>query len=538
MQNRRDFLKTAVLGSLGVGRSVRAVASLSRRSGFFTVHPFVENHPEAVFIMPTHVGDKMDEPAKRAAGLDFGRSVFVPSDDGGIPTSMSIPVKMNLKTTGAGKFPLEQIIGTVADFHFAEGVFEAMKEVGIPAGRIHLRENPRGDSFEVYGIVDMARRTGIDFRTDFTGTVGDGMVPGRDFFWHDVPDGRWFKRLPQLEPINRPGTWLLNIAKFKAHGMGVTLCSKNLQGMAVRPFCRFCSPADSDMGVPDHIRGDAVGFVRSEYERHLRENRIPRWDRPGPRGGIWQEVWTHRTLDNLSITPCGLNIIEGIYGRDGDAGNRGPHPPARNGGPSVTAGDFMHNMIIFGKNIFRTDIIGHWLAGHEPGNFGYFHIAIERGMSDALDPRKIPVYLWENGSAVLTPLESFKRTPLLTYYLRRDYGGGTEPEFHLVDEPFDYGMVSGIAEAPRPEKPEVFVVYMNRRGDSGSYASIEYRLPVRGRVRLEIADARGGTVDVLVDGRRESGAHMAVWRTTKHPSGTYVCRLRAGGFETSTRLTI
>ena len=89
----------------------------------------------------------------------------------------------------------------------------------------------------------------------------------------------------------------------------------------------------------------------------------------------------------------------------------------------VKAMDFMSNNIIFGKDPFRVDIITHWLAGHEPGNFGLFHIGIERGLSNVLDPNDIPVYLWKNGRAKKVKLDSLKRTPLLTYYLRRNTNG-------------------------------------------------------------------------------------------------------------------
>ena len=98
----------------------------------------------------------------------------------------------------------------------------------------------------------------------------------------------------------------------------------------------------------------------------------------------------------------------------------------------------MSNMVIFGMDPFRIDIITHWLAGHEPGNFGLFHIGIERGLSDVLDPHDIPVYVWKNGSAALVSLESLTRIPLVTYYLQRDYNGQNEPRFHLCNEPFDY----------------------------------------------------------------------------------------------------
>jgi len=98
----------------------------------------------------------------------------------------------------------------------------------------------------------------------------------------------------------------------------------------------------------------------------------------------------------------------------------------------------MTNVLIFGTDPFRVDIIAHWLSGHEPGNFGLFHIARERGLCDTINPMSIPVYHWENGIPVLTPLEDFERTPLVSPYLCQDYDGHDEPKYHLVDEPCYY----------------------------------------------------------------------------------------------------
>ena len=124
----------------------------------------------------------------------------------------------------------------------------------------------------------------------------------------------------------------------------------------------------------------------------------------------------------------------------------------------------MSNVIIFGKDPFRVDIIGKWLGGHEPGNFGLFHCAIDRGMSTALDPKKVPVYIWDNGEATLTPLDELERTPLLTYYLPRTYGGQTESPYHLCDELFDYNSVTGIDKKVKSSKPDAIVLYQNRPG--------------------------------------------------------------------------
>jgi hypothetical protein len=56
----------------------------------------------------------------------------------------------------------------------------------------------------------------------------------------------------------------------------------------------------------------------------------------------------------------------------------------------------MTNIVIFGKNPYLVDNVGHWLGGHEPGNFGLFHIAMERGKLGVINPMKIPVYEWQD----------------------------------------------------------------------------------------------------------------------------------------------
>ena len=52
---------------------------------------------------------------------------------------------------------------------------------------------------------------------------------------------------------------------------------------------------------------------------------IQLWNRPPYGGGLWMEQWVQRMLDSYSITPTGINIVEGIYGRDGDGFDAGPH---------------------------------------------------------------------------------------------------------------------------------------------------------------------------------------------------------------------
>ena len=120
----------------------------------------------------------------------------------------------------------------------------------------------------------------------------------------------------------------------------------------------------------------------------------------------------------------GLNIIEGIYGRDGDGFGVG--------------NDYMTNMVMFSKDRFKLDMIGMWLGGHEPGNVNLFRIAKERGLLDTFNPWEVPVYEWVEGQQpVRRQLTDFQRTPLVTYYL----GHPGEPKYHLVNDAFDYAKI-------------------------------------------------------------------------------------------------
>ena len=310
--------------------------------------------------------------------------------------------------------------------------------------------------------------------------------------------------------------------------MGLTLCAKNLQGMCIHPHVHFCQGFDSR--IRNDFQPDAEEHVKELYDRHLADG-IPRWDRPGGDGGQWMETWVHKTCDSISVTKIGLCMIEGIYGRNGNAFMFGP-------GPGGRAEDFMTNIIIFGKNPFNVDIIGHWFGGHEPGNFGLFHIAKERGLSNTINPMAIPVYLWENGVPELTPLRDFERTPLKTPYLQRNYGGQNEQQYHMVDEPYEYGPSTAVEsigenkpETYTREKPRTDIIGQNFPNPFNGSTTIEYQLPRDGHVTLEIHDSSGQRIDVLVNEWRKKGVHMASWDAGKRPSGVYFYLFRTDGFE-------
>ncbi len=248
---------------------------------------------------------------------------------------------------------------------------------------------------------------------------------------------------------------------------------------------------------------------------------MPRWnsvmEKPPYGGGFWMEQWVNRTLDNVSTISQGINIVEGVYGRDGDGFSGGPH----NG----KGKDFMSNNVIFGKDPFRVDIITHWLAGHEPGNFGLFHIGIERGMSNVLNPFDIPVYLWEDGKAKLVKLDTFKRTPLLTLYLRKNSDGMNEDRFHMCDEPFDYSAWKS-GKIAKNELPSVKALGT----DSSDNVVMEVSVPEKGDVFMDILNKDGELVWRLHADGLEPGNHQVVWDGFNQP-GLYSVYVKGMGWD-------
>jgi len=260
-----------------------------------------------------------------------------------------------------------------------------------------------------------------------------------------------------------------------------------------------------------------IGELQKKHEGY-----IPRWksrlDRPPYGGGFWMEQWVNRMLDSLSITPTGINVVEGIYGRDGDGFGTGT--------------DYMCNNILFGKDPFRVDIIAHWLAGHEPGNFGLFHIGIERGMSNVLDPNDIPIYLWEDGKATLIKLDTLKRTPLKTLYLRRNYDGMNEDRLHMCDEPFDYSAWKAGNKTAAID-PGIRAIGT----DSKENVVMEVSVPEKGDVYVDVLNKEGEVIWRMFADGLEPGTHQVVWDGFSQP-GMYSMYVKGMGWDAEREMVI
>ena len=549
MINRRAFLRSsAALSAFGMLSSsctpVKPLRTLESRyqtsAGFFGVHPFVEEHPEAVFIMHTDVDIKTKSEAKVKVGMQFARSILLPMDENGIPLTHTIPVKPNLTDSQIKeqRFTKDYKMGIVTDPYFVEGVIEGMKELGLSGNQFYIREVNAPECFKPRGYTAMARRTGAEIRD----MSEDVRTIRKEFIqWVDVPDGVVHRKIPYLWPVNAADTFYLNIAKFKSHGTGLTLCCKNHQGSVANKYQRFCHGrgALNDYHY-DYLAGNADKTCEALYKQHLADD-LPFWRNlvePGKENNLWLDIWCQRTLDNLSVAPKGLCIIEGIYGREG-CFTRGPNPPQHNSHDLKEARDYMTNVVIFGKDPVLVDIIGHWLGGHEPGQFGFFHIAMERGMSTVIDPRKIPVYRWENGAAVLTPLELFERTPLLSDYIPRDryFGQKGEKDFFMYDDPFDYSTVDETVPSVS-HTPGSRLLGRCRPNPVYPFIIIEYTLPSADYARIDILDESGDRLETVVHGYRQKGTHCTVWNILNRTKGTYYYQFRYRDFTETKKIIL
>jgi uncharacterized protein (DUF362 family) len=423
---RRDALRrgAAALAAVIVPRSGICAADAARK--YFSPHPFIERNPKAVFIRRTHAAHKMDAEAKRREGLRLAQAIFVARDDAGVPITHRVILKPNVTSLASRTRKAEELWGTGTDPQFYEGLVLGLQQLGV--SRFHFIDSTSYADWNIRGLLDINDRLGVV--TEDPERRMKHLREGWKTNWSTVPDGVVFKRIPHFAPVNEPDTWLLNVAKWKAHSMGLTQTVKNEQGLVAHPFTTFCGGWRAVLGVSDDVKPDinprVETLVNGFFERH-RQLGYSRYDSLGSGGNgvrlmpIDQEIWAHKTCDNMSTLTTGLAMVEGICGRDGDG--------------FYTGDDYLANMVFFGKDKFRVDLIGLWLAGHEPGNVHLYRIAKERGLSDTFNPWEIPVYEWTDDGPVSRQLTDFPRTPLKTVYLPRE----GEASLHLLDEPFDYG---------------------------------------------------------------------------------------------------
>jgi len=146
-------------------------------------------------------------------------------------------------------------------------------------------------------------------------------------------------------------------------------------------------------------------------------------------------------------------------------------------------------------------------------------------MSNVLDPHDIPVYRWENGKATLASLDSFKRTPLPTYYMERNWGGQNEPHYHMVDEPFDYSAWK-TGKKSASAKPAIRGLGADSRGG----AVMEVSLPEKDDIYVDVLNRHGEVIWRLRANGLEPGVHQVVWDGFNQP-GIYHLYVKGMGWD-------
>jgi len=503
---RRDFIKlSSVAGVAGVvGSHLDTAANpLYEQASGFDLHPFIKAHPEAVFIYLTDVKEKTDQKGTYDAGNKLASEMFISTSGGaGFPNSTTIAGKPNW-TCAPQSDGYEAAMGIVTDLGFIEGYLNGVKSKGPQ--QIALRECACPNLWEECGYLPMARRNNFDLRV--MNDRDPWEYENGEIIFKDVKNGVIMKQHVFMAPMNAPNSFLINLAKFKSHNVagGVTGCIKNLQGTSARRINSFCGTFNDifrsyPVGYHQYYIPNYMDTVRALFQKHL-EAGYPRWGVKMARApfdaGLYIEQWCQRMCDAYSTFPIGTNdihVLEGIYWRDGDGFLLGPH----NG----RAKDFMCNMTLFGRDPFKIDIIAHWLSCHEPGNLGLFHIGIERGLSNVLDPFDIPVYTWKNGRASRTRLNRLKRTPLRTSYPPLP---GSDL-YNLLDEPFDYKAWKATGKIAKIE-PDIKVIGT----DSNNHIVMDVTVPQKGDVFVDIKNNRGEVVWSMQAPDLEPGNHQVVW---------------------------
>ena len=135
--DRRAFLKTVAGSGLvsAAGPAIRLLAREPAAPSYFDLHPFIEAHPEAVFIRRTALSSRNDSEGRKRETLRLANQIFGLSSTPGVPLTHKFAIKPNLTSAkGTG------ITHAIITDPYVEGFVEGMKRLQIAPGNIYLRE--------------------------------------------------------------------------------------------------------------------------------------------------------------------------------------------------------------------------------------------------------------------------------------------------------------------------------------------------------------------------------------------------------------
>jgi N-acetylneuraminic acid mutarotase len=102
---------------------------------------------------------------------------------------------------------------------------------------------------------------------------------------------------------------------------------------------------------------------------------------------------------------------------------------------------------------------------------------------------------------------------------------------------FSIPVTVGI-ESEEEVEPKQFALYPNTPNPFNPSTTIRYSIPKSSEVTLTIYDLLGREIETLVNKNQTPGEYSVVWNGQVHPSGIYICRLRAGDFTETRKLVL
>jgi hypothetical protein len=82
----------------------------------------------------------------------------------------------------------------------------------------------------------------------------------------------------------------------------------------------------------------------------------------------------------------------------------------------------------------------------------------------------------------------------------------------------------------KPAVPDRAALFPNYPNPFNPSTTIRFQTPADGEIRLEVYNAIGERIAVLVDGSHPGGYHSVAWNASLFPSGIYFVRMTAGTF--------
>ncbi|MEE9553303.1 MAG: T9SS type A sorting domain-containing protein [candidate division Zixibacteria bacterium] len=98
-------------------------------------------------------------------------------------------------------------------------------------------------------------------------------------------------------------------------------------------------------------------------------------------------------------------------------------------------------------------------------------------------------------------------------------------------------LVTGVEEESTI-LPDKAIISNNYPNPFNSSTIIEYNLPVKSEVTINIYDILGRNIETLINREQNAGHHQAVWAADNVSSGIYFYRIQAGNFIASRQMTL